>query len=65
VIKTIIPRDLFGSEHNMLVILNGSLLGKHLTVAAEKIVSMRRFENLSLHAVLMDIKVHLNFPTNI
>ena len=50
VIKDIIPHDFFGSEHNMSVVLDG----------AEKMVNMRRFENISLHAVMNGIKVHFH-----
>jgi telomerase reverse transcriptase len=56
VIKNLIPRDLLGSEHNMAVVLAGRL-GIFLTVGAEKIVDMRRYENISLHAVMNGIKL--------
>jgi hypothetical protein len=43
----------------MSVILNGDLLSLLLIAGAEKIVTMRRFENISLHAVMSGIKVAL------
>jgi hypothetical protein len=48
----------------MSVILNCDLLPLLLIAGAERMVSMRRFENISLHAVMSGVKVALQSLSN-